>query len=431
MMCRTLATLVGSGTHDGNPISMVKPPAVESIHASIAPADTLLAERRALYSLAVELLCPDMGDSEVADEVLDSPLVRFHIGEALAGRADITLGELTACLEAPGTTRSAHGLPVIADARAHEPLAPLLRTIETQPGLRLLTDGPRFEQAYSIVEQGVLLALKVSPGLIEDLLAHVNLFAVLDPDTSHGLASASSRWFPGIVLIDAPATPIEVAEGLVHEAAHQKFFDFAITRQFLGAKSDTAEQFVTSWSKKSWPMEQTVAAWHAYSLMYRFAMDAGVAEGHCEVSAASLLPKAGERAAEIGNWLVAHAEYLENDARTLLAGLLETVEPLGFSSTRSTQAITGRLRLAPDVRVAARKQRGQRIVVATASIPPELYWVDPDAADSLQLIKDEADGLEVDDLVDRLAAQWGVVPEFARPRVSTGLQALLDAALIH
>ncbi|GLZ31107.1 hypothetical protein Lesp02_32950 [Lentzea sp. NBRC 105346] len=407
---------------------MATPPAVESVHATIAPADTLIAERRALYSLAVELLCPDMG--EVTDDLLDSPPVRYLVGEALAGRAGITRRELIDAREALGATRSAHGLPVIADDRAHVPLTPLLQIIQTQPGLRMLTSGRRFEQAFSIVEQGVLLAQKVSPGLVEDLLAHVNLFAVLDPDTSQGLASASSRYFPGLVLIDAPATPIEVAEGLVHEAAHQKFFDFAITRQFLGLESDTAEEFVTPWSNKSWPMEQTVAAWHAYTCMHRFAADAGVTGGHCAVGPGSLLPKAAERAAELGRWLVEHAELLGEDARVLLKGLLALPELPHRETAHAAFAITGRLAPDPIVRLGRRMAGGRGIVARTVS-PLELYWIDPDAADVLQLIGDQADELDVDELVSRLTEQWVVSPEVARDRASTGLRGLLHWQLIR
>lgn len=386
-----------------------------------------------MYSLATELLCPDMGDSEVPDDLLDSPPVRFLIGEALAGRSSITLGELTACHEALGVTRSAHGLPVIADDRAHEPLAPLLQIIQTRPGLRLLTAGPRYEQACQTVEEGVLLAQKLSPGLVSDVLAHVHLFAVLDPETSHGLVSASSRWFPGLVLIDAPTTPMEVAEGLVHEGAHQKFFDFAITRRFFGFEADMAEKFVTSWSKTIWPMEQTVAAFHAYALLHRFALDAGVPGGHCEVGASSLLPVAAGRAAEIGSWLVDHVNYLQEDARTLLKGLLPGAElpARELPPAEAVPPVTGHLRVDRLVRLARRTTPGGRTLAGKAVTPPELYWISPDEGEALQLLNSHADGLGVDDLTNHLASLWAVAPEEARPRVSIGLRALLDSRLIH
>ncbi len=89
-------------------------------------------------------------------------------------------------------------------------------------------------------------------------------------ETSGGVVSASSRYVPGIVLIDEPALPIEVAEALVHEGAHEKFFDLAITREFLDARAEDAEVFETSWSHARWPLEQTFAAWHAYTCLAQF-----------------------------------------------------------------------------------------------------------------------------------------------------------------
>ena len=44
-------------------------------------------------------------------------------------------------------------------------------------------------------------------------------------DPSGRLGSASAREFPGLVLFPEPQTALEVAEALIHEGAHQKFFD--------------------------------------------------------------------------------------------------------------------------------------------------------------------------------------------------------------
>lgn len=408
---------------------MAKPPAVESIHALIAPADTLLTERRALYSLAAELLCPDVTD-DLPDHLLDSPPVRFHMGEALAGRAHVSLAQLAACHAGLGETRSAHGLQVVARAQAHDPLDPVLRIIEPRPGLRLLTeDNPRFESAFEVVAEGVRLARELSPSLFADLSVHVDLLAVLDPDTSHGLVSASSRWFPGLVLIDAPATPIEVAEGLVHEGAHQKFFDFAITRSFFGFEADTAEYFETSWSHARWPMEQTVAAWHAYTCMHKFAVDSGVASGQCPVGPSSLLPEAEKRAGEIGGWLLQHVDYLQEDARVLLNGLLMDDPCTGREKVSAKPNVSGCLKPNPLVRFAKREQQG-RLIVAKAGNPPELFWVEPDEGQVLQLISARADGLDVDEIVAHQAALWDVEPGMAQERVATGLRALLDSGLV-
>jgi hypothetical protein len=53
---------------------------------------------------------------------------------------------------------------------------------------------------------------------------------------------------------------IEVAEVLVHECMHEKFFDLAIT----------PESVETSRRRARWPPDQTFTAWHAYSCSRQF-----------------------------------------------------------------------------------------------------------------------------------------------------------------
>ena len=179
-------------------------------------------------------------------------------------------------------------------------------------------DGERFDAAFEVVCAGVQLLRRLVPATADDLLAHVSMLAVLKRETSGGVVSASSRYVPGIVLIDEPSTPIEVAEALVHEGAHEKFFDLAITREFLDARAEDAEWFETSWSHARWPLEQTFAAWHAYTCLAQFFTSCGAEQ----LGADSLLPKARERAERSAKWLLAHEVDLRADARRLLHGLM-------------------------------------------------------------------------------------------------------------
>ncbi|WP_435122935.1 aKG-HExxH-type peptide beta-hydroxylase [Amycolatopsis thermoflava] len=355
-------------------------PDATTVHAALAPAHAVIEERRALYRLGLDLLAP--GHDSVPDAQLDNPLFRFRIGEALAGRlpyvdADDELGPITTELPAgPVSVRVATG------ADANDRLAEAMRVIQTQslPGRRpprLLTgDG----EALATVAAGLRKVREVSPALADDLLAHVGLLVVLDPATSGGLISASSRLFPGLVLIDRPSSPYEVAEAIIHEGAHVKLFDFAITRNFLGADAAEGRVFRPSWSSAAWPVEQVIAAFHAYTCLAQFAQDV---ERHGEMSRLgpdSLLSRARERATEIGRWLLGEEDALEFDARWLLHTLMcdETGPEQLSPVTRPVPP--GHYALDPLLRLARMEATG-RVLAGRPGDPPELHWLDGEAAD--------------------------------------------------
>ncbi|HEX7301374.1 aKG-HExxH-type peptide beta-hydroxylase, partial [Lentzea sp.] len=284
------------------------------LHAAIAPAEVLVDERRALYRLAVSLFAPG---TQLSDNLLDHPIVRYEIGRALAGKGELDL-------EAVHRVAAMHvrdaGLPVAADPRAADLIEAPLRIIAppgASPAPLTEADGERFEEAMAVVADGVRLLRTLAPETADDLLAHVSMLAILNKDTSGGVVSASSRYVPGIVLIDEPSTPMEVAEALVHEGAHEKFFELAITKEFLDAHAEDVDFFETSWSHARWPLEQTFAAWHAYSCLAQFAE----LRGDEPLGPDSLLPRARERADEIGRWLTSHEDDLRPDARWLLGAL--------------------------------------------------------------------------------------------------------------
>lgn len=409
------------------------------VHAELSPVSALLADRRALYRMAAELLSSDIEDAGLPDDLLDNPLVRFRLGEALAGRHSFSRADLVPAVDTIDNTHDVRSGParlrVLAGPRADELLADGLAAIASAAGAarppRLLTEshGERFHTAMAVVAEGLELARAVSPTLVDDLLAHVELLAILDPETSSGLVSASSRFFPGLVVIDAPATPLEVAEALVHEGAHEKFFDLAITRSFLGVEADSVGRFRPSWSAHEWPFEQVVAAWHAYTCMAQFGTDAGVTTGGRSVHRGSLLPVARRRAAEIGAWLLDKESHLLPDGRWLLHSLLGEPSPSEPTEFGPTELADGGYALDTHVRMARSGQAG-RMLVARAVIPPELYWLNGDAVDVIGRLGDTPDALSPQQLTVALAACWDVDSDAARDRLSRAMSVLMTHSLL-
>jgi hypothetical protein len=247
---------------------------------------------------------------------------------------------------------------------------------------------------------------------------------VLNPETSAGLVSASSRYFPGLVLIDQPSSAIEVAEALVHEGAHEKFFDLAITRSVLGVQSDLAEEFVTSWSGARWPIEQVFAAWHAYQCLAQFA-DAAAGS---PTGPNSLLPVARERAAEIGKWLLVHEVHLMTDARWLLRAILGSPTTVPCGIVTAEPLVTGRYVIDPLVRLG--EMPTTRRVVGRIESPPELFWLERDPAMVLGLVGRQSDGMLFEDGLIAVQAMWQVDGARARERLSAALAMLVGSMLV-
>jgi hypothetical protein len=389
-------------------------PDATAVHAAFAPPSALMAERRALYQLAVELFAP--GTTPIPESRLDNPLFRFRVGEALAdripfdGHAEDELDDVV--------TELGGQLRVASRVGANDKLAEALRIIHGQSGApgtppRLLTeaDGESFRSAMSVVEAGLARLGAVSPGLAQDLLPHTALLVILDPATSHGLVSASSRLFPGLILIDRPACPYDVAEALVHEGAHQKFFDLAITRDFLGVQA-ADRVFRPSWSGARWPLDQVVAAFHAYALLAQFAEDVTSSGETDQIGRNSLLPFARARETEIGRWLLGAEELLEYDARWLLRTLLREDNNSIRSEESKNSVPDGRYELKPFVRM-ARMATG-RVLLASPGHPPQLLWLNDNAVE----------------VVDRLGQEPLSMSELG-PEKARILSGLVDSALVH
>jgi HEXXH motif-containing protein len=367
-------------------------------HAVLAPRDVLVAERRALFAVAAELTGAGTG---LPVDVLDDPGTRAALGASLAGRGTVDPSDLTSLddLGARPLTVGAHTLRLAAGAAARDRLAPALAFVAAQAGavdpracalsLLLASNGRAFDDAAALVTAGVAEFRAADPALADDLLPHVALVALLAADTSGGLGSASAREYPGLILIPAPRSALEVAEALVHEGAHQKFFDLGVTRELLGTAAHSAPGYRPSWSPPaaSWPFEQVFAAWHAYACLARFwgrldaAAQAAVAED-------SLLPVAEVRAGELGERLLGSGSHLARDAHALLAAV--TGRRPEMPPDRRDVAPLPDLVGAGGKLVEHRAAGSGRRVVGRPGRPPEIFWVEeagplselhPDAAD--------------------------------------------------
>jgi hypothetical protein len=397
-----------------------------ALHAAIAPASELVDERRTLYRLAADLFAPG---TELSDNLADHPIVRYEIGRALAGHGGLDPTRLN---EVAAMRVREAGVALAADPYAADLLEAPLRII-APPGAspRPLTesDGERFETAAGIVREGVHLLRRLAPATADDLLTHVSMLAVLKRETSGGVVSASSRYVPGIVLIDEPVTPIEVAEALVHEGAHEKFFELAITRQFLDAHAEDVEYFETSWSLARWPLEQTFAAWHAYSCLAQFSEVCGTER----LGPVSLLPKARKRAEEIGRWLLAHEDDLRPDARWLLHALSgETVADLsdvdGLAPSTEIRE-DDHFRVRPDVR--HKRADSGRVVAGRLAETPEIFWLDADASWVLGQLPDDGSPMTVERMVAVATEGWQVGPVVAARRLREALGSLLRNSIVE
>ena len=402
-----------------------------ALHAALIPASALVDERRALYRLGVEMFAPG---TELSDNLVDHPIVRYEIGRALAGHDGLDPAQLTRV--AAMSVRDA-GVPVASDSASAAVLHAPLRII-APPGesLQPLTeaDGERFENALAIVREGIRLLRKFAPDMAQDLLVHVSMLAVLKRETSGGLVSASSRYVPGLVLIDEPTLPMEVAEALVHEGAHEKFFDLAITKEFLDARAEDAEYFETSWSHVRWPLEQTFAAWHAYSCLAQFNASIGAEQ----LGPHSLLAKAKKRADEIGEWLLAHQKCLLADARWLLRALTgDTIELSGEVAAQSqVDGVTLcpeisedlHFHLRPDVRY--KRAASGRVVAGRATQPPQLFWLDDDASWALDQWRNDRAMKTFGWMLARATEAWQVDSSVAEERLRTALGSLLSSSIV-
>jgi hypothetical protein len=278
-----------------------------------------------------------------------------------------------------------------------------------------------------VLREGVALARQVSPELIDDLLPHVALVGIVDPHRAGRLASASPRDFPGLILLKGTPSTIEVAEALIHESAHQKLFDLAITYDLLNAGSDRCPPFHPPWApeERRWPLEQTLAAFHAYACLAGFWQDVRRTAGTCTVGADSLLPVASKRSEVIGQWLLNRGDHLGTNAHTLLEGLLgQRPRTTGSGESRGS-SLADSYHIDPGL-VIRHTGSPDRVLVGNSTQPPQLFWVSGDAATVLEFLGHKPLG----EVVDTLTHRWRTPPFAVIDRLTTLLSDLCASGLV-
>jgi hypothetical protein len=316
------------------------PTDLQAIHAVFGTADALVVRRRAVYSAILELVSGRRED-DITVDLLDSPIVRAHLGEVVIDvrryrpEALVPLSRLTS--DAPSFTSTAARIAVASDVQARVPLEPVVRRIESELSRNgagatdiqlMLNDDPSFHGAARTVIDGLGLVVNLCPELAEDLMPHVALFTIMGTAGAEQLGSASVREYPGVIIVPHPASAIEVAEALVHEGAHQKFFDLGVSCSVFGEDFYAAPLFKSSWAPRTapgWPLEQCVAAFHAYTCMATFFQSAGGSR-IAGLTDFSLLPHAESRALELASWLLAKKQFLGPDGRAFVEALAATTK---------------------------------------------------------------------------------------------------------
>lgn len=352
---------------------------VVAAHTALASRVDLIEQRRLLYSMVHELVSPSGSQPLDDPDVLDSPVARALLGARMAGsRAfvpDEDLAGLSSLSEdwtvqAVGTSIAVAVTPSAVRA-LHAALARVAEEMSGAggsgiwPSILTARDGDRLRASIGLVARGAALAYSAEPALVQDLLPHVALLAIVEKGSR--LGSASVREFPGLVLVPEPASALEAAEALVHEAAHQKIFDFAVTYDFFPAHAAACPPCVPSWrpGDARWPLEQTLAAWHAYHCLAALAGGLGH-DGLDNAGSGSLLTVAERRAEILGNWLYGHRRYLGADARLLLAGLG------GWAPDGVAEPVVPiRIPVGP---VIGRRRHGTRQLVGIGGRSPRIYW---------------------------------------------------------
>jgi hypothetical protein len=348
-------------------------------------ASEIVEQRRAVYQAPIELLSADPSAAMDVD-ILDHPVTRGHLAEVISGTAeyDHTALRLLSEVADEVTTAGGHVVRVAASRDASDVLAPALRRVAGELGRHgldaaapevLSSTDSGFGAGRDRLLAGIDLAVRVTPALALDLLPHVALFALLRPDRVDRLGSASAREYPGLVLLPEPDSALEAAEAFVHEGAHQKFFDLAITRSVFGADQYSAPGFCPTWAPEphmAWPLEQTFAAFHAYRCLatFMYALRDGSA---ATPGSGSLLPVAGDRAAEIGDWLLGHTAFLGPDGVRLVTGLIDGRQAEGDDdSIRTALPAPGN---ESEVNRDFVRYVGGRTLVARRGRPMQLLWL--------------------------------------------------------
>ncbi|MCO1657690.1 aKG-HExxH-type peptide beta-hydroxylase [Pseudonocardia humida] len=352
----------------------------------------------------------------ITAEVADSPLLRHAVQESLANLRLISRTDLDSAAHLARTatllTSGSAILPVLTDAETDTILASVRWILAADEPAEVhfatIESGQTFEAQLLAVKAGMDLVANYST-LLDDLLGHATFLALLDARWPSRIRSASLRQFPGLIVMGAPQSPVEAAEHLVHEGAHQKFFDLALVLDIIGPNAHSFPKYHPPWRSPTtrWPLEQCFAAFHAYSCLAQLSDEIQNALTVQETYP-SLLPFARQRARDIGGWLIGHVEFLGIDGVSLTHQLLGQLPPSPRSPRRDKYRYTDTVVAVPHLHFSA---AGPENILVGRRVPPyEFYFLGSDSARVLQLlerpghIESLVDALAVERRLDRLSA---------------------------
>jgi hypothetical protein len=125
--------------------------------------------------------------------------------------------------------------------------------------------------------------------------------------------------------------------------------------------------------------------------------------------------------------LLDRGDHLGADAHALLAGLLGQRPRRGLSTVNSPDRTGSCYTVDPDLQF-RRGKDADRVLVGRPSQPPQLFWLEPDAAFALELLGQHQ---PTGQIVDAFADRWGVLPPEAADRVTLLLRELSGSGLVR
>lgn len=250
----------------------------------------ITSRRRDTDRLAAMLVMPATAD-RVEGSALDDPWWRFAVAAAKKGGEAQMLDEVSKTLAhttVPGNSaRRAPDPPQLWDgSRAPKALRQAFeevieRTFKQNDGngwsggVLEVKETASGSPPRNATESGWQLLSDKAPELLDTLANHV---ACIAWTTLHSFdttfQSGTLPDLPGTVLLSVGQTENKwyFPEAFVHEAAHCKFFDLCLARNIVGALDPGGAQWrmeapwvdETNKRAKSWPLDQALAAAHAY-----------------------------------------------------------------------------------------------------------------------------------------------------------------------
>jgi len=133
---------------------------------------------------------------------------------------------------------------------------------------------PRDEDLEGL-ERGIALLKRLMPRLCSSVLRHVHIIGIFDQGGSWDRKASSSTFTVGGTILLARSllqNPWTVAEHILHEALHQKFYDFRHGHSLLQPESmkQDAPRICSPWNaaqlndQNSWDIHRAFAAFHVY-----------------------------------------------------------------------------------------------------------------------------------------------------------------------